>query len=112
MEVTLVPQCDLEVAEGTAFSIGTQSLDVLLNDPCECVLGVLINGVPAPAEVGDGDEIVVSLELDPACHLDDESAPACRTPLALRVSRPDGTRKTYLNMAGLLPAPRRRATRR
>lgn len=76
VSVTLTGECGLELSGSTTYSIGTQMVDAVVDDPCGCVDSVTINGAPPPVEVADGDEVSVSLELFPECYATGMS-PAC-----------------------------------
>lgn len=70
--VTLSPECAVEVTGGAAYSVGSQWVNVAISgDTRECLPGgsadVLVNGLPPPVFVNDGEGISVSINSECPC---------------------------------------------
>lgn len=76
--IELTPQCKLEITGTGVYSIGTQQLNyTVIQDDCNCLSSVLINGSIPPVCVVDGQLIDVTTTFKKECCLCRTGPPAC-----------------------------------
>ena len=74
--IDLTTQCGIEINNGIAYSIGTQTINYNLTDECSCIKTVLINNQTPPVCVNDGEIININIETN-NCRICNMIGPYC-----------------------------------